>query len=105
MKILGLVVLGFIGLFGIGWVVTGNSLLSYQFFAPKFEAARRQVYQETPSYLNGNRQNLLNQLAAYRSTLDPDAKAAILGGLRAEVSGLPEGFEVPPEVRQVLNGN
>lgn len=50
----------FVLLFGLTWVVQGNDFFLYQFFAPKYEAVRRDVFEQTKSYNQGMIQELQN---------------------------------------------
>lgn len=86
----------------LGWALMANDLAMYSVFAPWRQNIERQVYQETPSFINGNRQALLNQVATITGTTDPAAKAAAIAALRIQVNGLPADFPVPPEVSHVL---
>ena len=42
-----------IGMYGLGFVATGGDLAIYQFWAPKMENAKRQVFENTQSYVQG----------------------------------------------------
>ena len=107
MKVFGAVVGGVVVAVALtlclSWVFTGNSLALYKYYGPQYQAVERSVYQESPSFLNGNRQALLNQVSIIQQTKDPDARATAIAALRLQVNGLPEGFVVPNEVREVLN--
>ena len=52
---------------GLGWLATGNDFLLYKYFAPKQEAVRRQVFENTPSYTQGMIQELRNYQIEYIS--------------------------------------
>jgi hypothetical protein len=95
----------YIACFAIANVLEGGGLAFYTFWAPKEQAAQRKVYQETPQFINGNRQALMNQLAEIQRTTDPDAKATLRAALRTQVNGLPEGAVVPAEVSTDLANN
>jgi hypothetical protein len=40
-------------LYGIGFLATGGDLLIYRFWAPKMENAKREVFENTQSYVQG----------------------------------------------------
>lgn len=40
-------------LYGIGFMLTGGDLFIYRFWAPKMENAKRQVFENTQSYVQG----------------------------------------------------
>jgi len=52
------VVASVLALLAIIWIVQGNDFFMYKVFAPRYEAARREVFINTPSYVNGKRQFL-----------------------------------------------
>jgi hypothetical protein len=76
MKIAGVVVLVFVALFGLTWIVPGNDFLLYRYFAPKQEAVRRQVFEQTKSYNQGMIQELQNMQFQYEQA-DDSHKAAL----------------------------
>lgn len=45
--IFGLVVVGFVGLFGLTWLVQGNDFFLYKTFAPKYADVQREVFEQT----------------------------------------------------------
>lgn len=58
MKVFLICVGAFFGLVLLDWFIEGNNLLLYRYFAPKKEAARREVYEQTKSYRQGSVQRL-----------------------------------------------
>lgn len=71
--------------YGIGFLATGGDLAIYRFWAPKQEAARRQVYEQTKSYRQGSTQRL-NTLCGQVSTADNDHKILINDVISQEFS-------------------
>lgn len=61
---------------GLGFGLTYLSLLQFGFFAPKFEAVKREVFVNTPSFILGKEQ----ELAKYRGEylLGDDTKKEII---------------------------
>ncbi len=57
--ILGIVVFLAI-IFGVSWAVKDNYLREAKHFDPKFEAVRRETYEQTKSYRQGSVQRLSN---------------------------------------------
>jgi hypothetical protein len=47
------------------WLIQGNDFFMYKFFAPKYEQARRQVFEQTKSYNQGMIQELQNMQFQY----------------------------------------
>ena len=58
MRTFGIAVLVLLALLAVTWLIQGNDFFMYKFFAPRYEAARREVFVNTPSYVNGKRQFL-----------------------------------------------
>lgn len=63
-------------IFGIGFIGNSLNLWSYSFFAPKYENVRRDVFENTQSYVEGKRQSLTNYYDEFRKA-DPTEKKAI----------------------------
>jgi hypothetical protein len=59
--------------FGLSFMSDAFNLLSFKFWAPKQEAARRQTYEQTKSYKQGSIQRL-NTLCSQIATADDDHK-------------------------------
>lgn len=73
------IVLGFLGIialmFGLAWAVEGNDFFMYKYFAPKQEAVRREVFEQSKAYNDGMSQQLDKERLEYIK-LTPDQKAA-----------------------------
>jgi hypothetical protein len=85
---------GFVGvlilILGLSWIFEGNDFFLYKFFAPKQESVRRQVFENTQSYVQGKIQNLEQQCFAYHSA-DGAQKTALAGEIRNEASTIDVG--------------
>ncbi len=68
---LGLIVF-MIGVYAIGFLATGGDLAIYRFWAPKQENARRVVFENTQSYVQG-KQEYLSRLRFQYQTAEPGA--------------------------------
>jgi hypothetical protein len=55
----------FVFILGIGWVAQGNDFLLFKYFAPKQEAVRRQVFEQSKAYNQGMIQELENMQFQY----------------------------------------
>jgi hypothetical protein len=60
----------------LGWVFTGNDFFLYRYFAPKQEAVRREVFEQSKAYRQGGVQELQNMQFEYEQA-SPDHKAAL----------------------------
>lgn len=52
-------------LLGLTWMFQGNDFFMYQFFAPKYEATRRNVFEQSKAYNQGMIQELQNMQFEY----------------------------------------
>ena len=80
-------ILGIILLIILGFALTGVNLFSYSFFAPKYAAVQRQVYENTPSYLLGKEQEIAKDRQEYLMGND-DTKAIIKSVLMQSMAGV-----------------
>lgn len=90
-----------VGLFVIGFVATGGDFLNYKFWAPKQEAARRQVYEQSKAYRQGSTQRL-NTLCEQVASADPDHKALINDVIAQEFAEW-NSYAVPDYLRGCLS--
>jgi hypothetical protein len=79
----GLVML--VVLYGIGFLATGGDLAIYKFWAPKQENAKRQVFENTQSYVEGKVQNIEQECFAYNKA-DGAQKDSLAGEIRNEAT-------------------
>ena len=87
----------------VGFVIAMQlaSLENYKFFGPKFEDARRNVFEETKSYQDGLRRDFDNLYLQYEEAKDPDEKSAILSVIRHRAEGVNPDF-LPTSIRNLL---
>lgn len=76
LKMIGWGVLALVGLFALTWLAMGNDFFLYKFFAPKQEAVRRQVFEQSKAYNQGMIQELQNMQFEYIKA-EPAHKAAL----------------------------
>lgn len=61
---------------GIGWAVAGNDFLLYKYFAPKQEAVRREVFEQSKAYNQGMIQELQDMMFQYAGAA-PEQRAGL----------------------------
>lgn len=83
MNTFGRVVAGFLGfialiavMLGLAWIFQGNDFFMYKYFAPKQEAVRREVFEQSKAYNQGMIQELQNMQFEYVKA-DAEHKAAL----------------------------
>lgn len=70
-------ILGFLlVVMGLGWLSAGNEFFMFKFFAPRQEAVRREVFEQSKAYNQGMAQELDGFYLEY-SKGTPEQKAAI----------------------------
>ncbi len=86
----------------LGWVVQGNNFFMYKVFAPAFEGARRDVFENTKSYRQGMIQELGNMYLEYnKSTATDSQKDAIADVVLHRTADFDlNQNDVPPYLRQ-----
>lgn len=75
--IIGAVILGLVLVMGVAFVTAGADLAMFKFFAPKYEDAKREVFENTQSFVHGKRSMLNRIRLEYESTDSPARKAAL----------------------------
>ena len=96
-----LTVLGFFVLiFGLGWLVQGNDFFMYQYFAPKYEAVRRDTFEQTKSYQQGMIQDLRRMQEEYITT-DKEHQGALKSLILHAAADFPDE-NLPADLREFL---
>lgn len=85
------------------WILQGNDFFMYKFFAPRQEAVRRQVFEQTKSYNQGMIQELQNMQFEYIKTADPKAKDALASIILHQAADFPEE-KMPADLRAFIQG-
>lgn len=64
------------GLLGIVWVIQGNNFFLYKEFSPRYEQARRETFEQSKAYNQGQIQELQNMQFEYIKA-KPEQQAAL----------------------------
>ena len=70
------------------FIVQLVSLVNFKFFAPKVAEAKRDVYEQTSSFVEGKRQMINKYYLEYSRADDETTKNAILSTVRREATSL-----------------
>ncbi len=92
---------GFLGLVLIVFLLSWVGLIHYQFFAPKYENARRKTFEQTQSYVQGKIQDLSNYKLQYAQAKDTDSKEAIKATIRTQFANF-DMTSCPDELKPFL---
>jgi hypothetical protein len=84
----------------LGWGFQGNEFFMCQFSAPKQEAVRRQVFEQTYSYRQGMIQELQNMQMEYVKAT-PSQRDAMASVILHRAAGFPEG-DMPSDLRDFV---
>jgi len=96
-----LCIIAVIAILGLTWLGQGNDFFLYKFFAPKQEAVRREVFEQSKAYRQGAIQELQNMQFQYEQA-DEGHKTA----LRAIILHRAADFDpdaMPPDLRLFIN--
>lgn len=86
---IGILFLMFVVTFIIGFAAEGQDFFLYKFFAPKYEAVRRQTFEQTKSYTQGMSQDLDKMQMEYVNA-SPENKDALASIILHKLSGYDE---------------
>ena len=101
-KIIGFTVLFLVVVMALGWFVQGNDFFMYKFWAPKQEAVRRQVFEQTRSFNQGMIQELQNMQFQWVQA-DDEHKAALADLILHRASGYNlNDPDVPADLRSFI---
>lgn len=90
-------------MYGFGFLATGGDLAIYRFWAPKQENAKRVVFENTQSYVQGKVEYLSRLRLQYQSA-DPAStqRAALRTMILTEASTVDRG-KLPPDIQGFLS--
>lgn len=89
-------------LIGIGWVVTTNDLAMTAHFAPKYEAVRRETFEQSKAYNQGQVQELQNMQFEYVRS-KPEQQAALASIILQRAADYDEA-RLPQDLRSFVAG-
>lgn len=85
----------------IGWMSYGNDFFLYKFFAPRQEAVRRQVFEQSRAYNEGVIQNLQSYMMNYNSAETQQQKDGLRAIILHETSTY-DADHLPPHLATFL---
>lgn len=99
-QIILIVIAFFVFILGLTWVIQGNDFFLYKFFAPRQEAVRREVFEQTKSYQQGQIQELQNMQFEYVKA-SPEHQAALASIILHRAADFPED-KMPADLRTFI---
>jgi len=97
------VIISVVGILLLTWVIQGNNFFLFKFWAPKMENVRRETFENTQSYVEGKRQELVKLRLEYIREQDPIAKKAIKQTIAESFANFDESKITEPELRGFLH--
>lgn len=101
-KTIGYVVLSITALLLVTWIFTGNDFFLYKFFAPKTEAVRREVFEQSKAYNQGMIQELQNMQFEYIKA-DSSHRDALASIILHRVADYDEE-KLPADLKEFIHG-
>ncbi|MFA6447743.1 MAG: hypothetical protein WCW31_05870 [Patescibacteria group bacterium] len=95
------IVFGLMVILGLTWVIQGNDFFLYKVFAPKYEAARRETFEQSKAYNQGTIQELQRMRFEYVKAA-PEQKAALASVILHQVADFDEN-RLPPNLKDFIN--
>lgn len=83
------------------WAITGNEFFLYKTFAPKFEQARRETFEQSKAYNQGMIQELQNMQFEYIKTTNQNSKDALASIILHRVADFDEN-KLPYDLRSFI---
>lgn len=90
-----------VGLLALTWIAQGNEFFLYKFFAPKREAIRREVFEQTKSYKQGMIQELENMQFEFVQA-DTSARSALADIILHRAADFPHD-SLPVSLKQFID--
>ena len=91
-----------VGLVALSWIVQGGDFFLYSVFAPKYEAVRRQTFEQTKSYNEGVAQELRSAQLDYARAKTDAEKQALASYVLHQVAGY-DTTKLPPDVQSFVS--
>lgn len=92
---------GLVVLYGFGFAATGGDLAIYRFWAPKQENAKRVVFENTQSYVQG-KQEYISRLRYQYQTAEPGAQQDALRSLILSEAANVDNSKLSPDLESFI---
>ena len=100
MKEIGYGIAGVVALLALTWALQGNAFFLYKVFAPKQEAVRREVFEQSKAHRQGMVQELSNMRFEYVKAT-PQQQAALASIILHRSADFDEA-DMPPDLRAFI---
>jgi hypothetical protein len=101
-KIVGWVALGLVGIMALTFILNAMGWANFAFWAPKYEDTKRDVFENTQSYVQGKAAHLTQLRLEYESTESDNRKAALRTMILSEAANV-DRTKLPTDLQLFLN--
>jgi hypothetical protein len=101
MKVVGSVIGALVLVLALTWAFQGNDFFLYKVFAPKYEDVRRETFEHSRSFRQGNVQELQKMALEYNSTPD-SGKDALASVILQRAANIDESI-LPQDLRSFIS--
>ena len=91
-----------VGIYGLGFLATGGDLAIYRFWAPKQENAKRVVFENTQSYVQG-KQEYISRLRYQYQNAEGSQKDGLRTLILSEAANV-DNAKLSPDLQTFLRG-
>lgn len=98
--IMMMILLILVSVLGISWIVQGNDFFMYKVFAPKYEQARRETFEQSKAYNEGMLQELSKMQLDYE-TAPEEHKSAMKSLILHRAAGYDQ-TKLPSDLRNFI---
>jgi hypothetical protein len=102
MKYIGIIFLSLVGTLAFIWILQCSDFFLYKTFAPKYEAVRRQTFEQSKAYNQGMVQELQNMQFQFIQA-DKEHKAALASVILHRAADYDESA-MPPALAEFVRG-
>lgn len=100
MKVFSVGVGGVLLVLGLSWIAMGNEFFLYKVFAPRVEQVRRETFEQSKAYTQGQIQELSNMQFQYAQA-SPEHQAALRTIILRRASDFDES-RLPPDLYRFI---
>lgn len=86
-------------MYALGFLATGGDLAIYRFWAPKMENARREVFENTQSYVQGKTEYLSRLRFQYQTAEAGSAQQAAIRSLVVSEASTVDNSKLPVDIQ------
>ena len=90
-------------MYGLGFLMTGGDLAIYRFWAPKQENARRLVFTQTDSFVEGKISSISQERLAYESADEGSAQQKALRTMILSEAAQVDNAKLPRDMQAFIN--